>query len=130
MSCFRCEQNKLLHILKDSYLPWLKHFKYFVYSYLYLYIYFYKDISKGNETHIKWVLKFKQSYQTQRKKPNHKPLWLNTKRSIKHFPGKNSNDDDSNNDIKFTSMRKISLLKSIHNLLKKRKKKFTRLSQL
>lgn len=32
---------------KLSYLPWLKYFKYFIYSYLYLYIYFYNDISKG-----------------------------------------------------------------------------------
>lgn len=45
------------------------------------------------------------------------------KGALNIFPGQNNNDDDSNNDVKFTSMRKIFLLKSIHNLLKKRKKR-------
>ena len=39
------------------------------------------------------------------------------------FPGQNNNYDDNDNDVKFTSMRKMFLLKSIHNLIKKKKKK-------
>ena len=43
------------------------------------------------------------------------------KGALNIFPDDSNNE--SNNDVKFTSMRKIFLLKSIHNLLKKRKKR-------